>query len=1450
MRCNIDYYPLTQPQKGIWYTEKLYPGTSIGTIAATLKLQGDIDYLLLEKAVNLLVEKNDAIRLRFTQKDNEPYQYVSNYKYKKLQFFDFSQSSSEELFAWDKARSEEPFDLIDSDLFHFDLIKISDNVGGFFVKMHHLISDAWSMSIVGNNIVEYYSKLKNGELIDPSKKPSYLDFILRENDYFESGRFKSDNDFWTKRLSAFKEVTTLKPRTSLSLDSKARRKTHVLPKKLTDKLRKYCSENKVSEYALFFAALSMYINRVSGKEDLTIGTTLLNRTNAKEKATFGMFVSTAVPVRVDIHDDWNLKTFAESISREILSVLRHQKYPYNLLLKQIREQSNADNIFDIVLTYQNSKFMNDSYEPFTTRWHFSGHQIESLIINVNDRDNDDKFIIDYDYLLSMFNPTEIDFIHHHILSILWHGLDNPYKPISKLEMISELEKHKLLKDFNDTACDYPRDKTIQQLFEEQVKRTPNKRAAVFEGKSITYDELNRKANQVARMLRDKGLTADEAVSIMVQRSLEMIIGIMGILKAGGAYLPIDPKYPLERKEYILQNSKSKLLLTLSEHAKEMKFGGTVINLDDCLQSKYGDTNLENINKPTDLAYIIYTSGSTGNPKGVMIEHHSLINRLNWMQKKYPLDDKDVILQKTTYTFDVSVWELIWGFIVGAETCFLIPDGEKDPEEIIKAIEKNVVTTLHFVPSMLNMFLDYIDETKDTHRLSSLKQVFASGEALTVQQVEKFNRLLNKNNGTLLSNLYGPTEASIDVTYYDCRPEKKPLKTVPIGKPIDNTKIFILDKNMNLLPIGIAGELYIGGVGVARGYINNEELTREKFVDNPFNPGGIIYRTGDLARWYPKGDIEYLGRIDSQIKIRGFRIELGEIEKRLLEHKDVNEVVVVGKARASGENYLCAYYVSQKQISYEALKAFLLSRLPDYMVPSFFVQLNSLPLLSNGKINRKALPEPDMSQKATTSYEAPSNEVERVLLEICQECLKRSDFGVNDNLFDLGADSLAIIDMLIRAHKHNWGITAADFYNCQTVKLMSDKILADAFEEVAASSNKDIFDLKELGLENKNKKAGKLNNVLLTGVTGFLGIHILRELIDNSNATVYCLIRGKDQSNAVNKLKGTLEDYFAFDYARFINKRIFVIEGDIGQDKFSLEDKDYLKLSETIDTVIHSAAIVKYYGDYAEFANTNVAGTQRIAQFVREYEKKLYYISTLAIAGSYLTAFEGEARDFNEDDFFVGQNYKENVYVRSKFEAEKVIFNEVKQGMDATIFRMGNLTGRFSDGYFQKNIHENAFYSIIRSIILLKAIPENQLDVDVEFSPVDLAAKAILLLMQEPGRNELVYHITNNNEVTIGELINMFSRLSLRIKVLKTDDFSKLVERISEDRTKHDILAGIIADMSKDNALEYGSPISINSNMTKNNLARVGFEWPMITLDYIKKLIEHMQVTGFIRDSFN
>ncbi|TPG92670.1 amino acid adenylation domain-containing protein [Brevibacillus laterosporus] len=521
--------------------------------------------------------------------------------------------------------------------------------------------------------------------------------------------------------------------------------------------------------------------------------------------------------------------------------------------------------------------------------------------------------------------------------------------------VSDSDRQQIMFMLSNTKADYPIDKTIYQLFEERVAVAPDAIAAICKDQAITYQELNNKANQLARHIRSHGVDSDHIVAIMLERSLEMIIGIFAIMKAGGAYLPITPSNPEKRIRYMLEDSGSKLMLTKGNvmHSYDIP----TIHVDNENLYKGCSDNLSLVNDPKDLAYVIYTSGSTGKPKGVMIEHHSLVNRLHWMQHAYPIDVNDTIMQKTPFGFDVSVWEMFWWSMVGAKVCFLLPNFERFPQAIVETARKNQISVMHFVPSMMNAFLNYLQDAGDEeiHRLRFLKRVFVSGEALTPIHVKKFNQILYETNGTRLTNLYGPTEATIDVTYYDC-PVDGGIKKIPIGKPIHNTSMYIVEEDQ-LQPFGESGELCIGGVGLARGYLNNPTLTSEKFVDNPFIPGEKMYKTGDLARLLPDGNIEYMGRLDHQVKIRGLRIELGEIEATIADYDTIDQCIVTVNEQSETIVHLVAYVVPKREFAVADLKKFVKDRLPEYMVPSIYITLESLPLTSNGKIDRKSLPDP-------------------------------------------------------------------------------------------------------------------------------------------------------------------------------------------------------------------------------------------------------------------------------------------------------------------------------------------------------------------------------------------------------------------------------------------------------------------------------------------------------------
>ncbi len=1042
MKSEMVLHRLSESQKSIWYLEKAHPGTSMNIVAGNLHLTGDVDYRLLEKAIQIFVKRNDSMRIRIVEKDGDAYQYVESFSGVKVDFLDFSANGGlKALFEWDDEITKKPFDITRDQLFYCAIYKVSDDESGFYMKMHHLISDAWTMGLTTRQVIDTYSKLKKGLPVDETPKPSYLEHLRKNAEYEASGRFEKDRKYWSQKFETLPDLTTLKPLKSGDNPIRARRKTMITPVKFSNKLREFSQENNLSVFTLLMAALAIYIYRVTGNEDMVLGTTILNRVNAREKDTTGMFISVAAPIRIAVSHEMDFKTFAREMLRESTEVLKHQKYPYNYLLRDLKKKHKlTGKLFDIVLSYQNSKFhKGETGEDYTAKWLFSGYQIESLVISINDREDGGNLIIDYDFLTDIFSAKEIEFIHQHILRLLWHALDNPTRSISKLEMISEKEKNALLYELNATEADYPCDKTLHQIFEEQVLKTPERTALIYAGKKMTYDALNRKANRLARLLRQNGVGPDSIVALMTYRSFEMIIAILAVLKAGGAYLPIDPDYPAGRKKDILDDSRTGVLLTQNRLLAGVCFDGLIIDLEDEKNYLEDETNLPGISRPKDLAYVIYTSGSTGRPKGVMIEHTGVVNRINWMLHKYPFNENSVIMQKTAYTFDVSVWELFsWAFI-GAALCLIKTGEEKDPEAMICAVERHRITAMHFVPSMLTAFLSYVEATNAHGRLSTLQNVFASGEALMLSQVGKFNDLLFKGNGTRLSNLYGPTEATVEVSYFECSPEVT-LDSVPIGKPIDNISLYVFDKNRTLLPVGIPGELYIGGVGVARGYLYNPVLTREKFIVNPYKPGEMLYRTGDRVRRYAKGDVEFLGRMDYQVKIRGFRIELGEIESRLAQYPTVREAVVKAYDGTGGSAYLAAYVAVSRKTDPIELQTFLSEALPDYMVPDVYSFLDQMPLNSSGKVDRKALKEPERGSLPRVEFVPPANEIESELVELWRDILGIEQIGVLDTYSSLGGDSLSVIKIITHVHKRFGAeLSPREIFSLQTIRKLAEKI---------------------------------------------------------------------------------------------------------------------------------------------------------------------------------------------------------------------------------------------------------------------------------------------------------------------------------------------------------------------------------------------------------------------------
>lgn len=1429
------YYPLTYPQMAIWQTEKFFPGTSFGNIVGNANIKDHLDSILLEKAVNLAVQKNDGFRIRILEDGEKVRQYIAKYRYFKVDFFDFSIVGDYAAFMrWNENKTTKPFTLNDSELFYFAIFKINEFESGLFINIHHLIGDAWSSVSQTSKIIEDYYKLINGIHLDQENNPSYIDFIRSEEDYLYSEKYESHKKFWSEKYKTVPEFTSFKPVGEVYRNIKASRKTVLLPKEITAQIQCFCDQFKFSPMTVFLSLLYIYIYKITSKSDIVIGAPVLNRANMREKNMVGMFIS-VVPIRFQVDGNLDFLALLNNLTKEFNTLLRNQRYPYDLIQTEFRKRhSSGENLFDTMMSFQNAKIEKTELTgDYSLLWQFNGYQTDSLQIHVSDRGDDGEYALNFDYLMDMYSENDILRMSDQFINILIDAIQNPYNEINDLAMISNEEKIKLLQKFNSTGRDFPQNMTIHELFEYQVNITPENAAVVFAGEILTYKELNQRANSLANALRDKNISPDEIIGIMLERSLEMIIGILGILKSGGAYLPLDSSYPDDRLNYMIKDSGCKFILVHKTFNQKITFDGEFVFIDDETLYNKKISNLKNVCTSRNLAYVIYTSGSTGEPKGVMLEHRGVVNLKTFFEKDMQVTPNDRIIQFASCSFDAFVWETFMALFTGASLYMISKSDIENYIKFEKFLNKNKISIATLPPSYL--------VNLNPENVNTLQKLISAGSSITCSLMKKWC------HNVLYINAYGPTETTICATIWKCSQPDSEIDFVPIGTPITNTKILILNKLSQLQPIGVPGEICISGVSLARGYLNKNDLTAEKFISSPYMDGKKLYRTGDLAKWLPDGNIEFLGRIDNQIKIRGFRIELGEIENLLLNHSSVTDAFVMERKDESGNSYLCAYIVLDDiNFKIEDLKNYLTKKLPSFMVPAFIVPMDSLPISSNGKIDKKVLPEPMKKTSNEPIYDFPMNDIEKTLLEFWKDALEIKNIGLNENIFDLGADSLAIMKVLTKSFIFDWDVTMQDFYEYQTIRKLSNKILGKPisynFENDASTVASTSLDALKPFCNAVGRR--EMKNILLTGTTGFLGIHLLSSILENTIANVYCLVRGKNVSSAEHKLIEKLDFYFENKFGDLLNQRIFVLNGDVSSDRMGLSLQEYESLAAKIDTSFHAAAIVKHFGDYTTFEKVNIFGTQNIIDFCILSGAKLHHISTISVAGDY-SEQNKENIKFTENNFYIGQDLGENVYLKSKFEAEKIVIESSKNGLDASIYRVGNLTGRYSDGLFQPNMQDNKFYNILRFFTNLKMISTDIMELEIELTPVDVCAKSIIELANLYDGDSKVFHLCNAKKIKLGEIIDAFNAMGSKIIVASPNHYKERIEQVANNNDLKEMLLGVVNVLDRNGMFKTENSIEVSCEITEKILKRIGIRWPDITCEYLMKLYKCMLDVGFV-----
>ena len=1054
-------YPLSYSQRSLWYIYQSAPESPAYNTAAAVRLLFKVNKKTLQSTLGALIARHPCLRTTFSMHDDEEryesVQKVHAYKEALFEEIDASSWGLEEQRERVKEALQRPFELEKGPVLRASLFTCGEKDHVLLISIHHIICDGWSMWILMYELWKIYlaKEEKKTDMGLVKLTHTYEDYVRWQAETLDGVEGERQWQYWRKQLAGELPVLNLpldRPRPSMQ--------TYLgswvpfrLKKEMTGQLRNFARNKGVTLYTLLLCAYQILIRRYTGQDEILVGCPTTGRPRQTFDGIVGHFVNTVV-MRADFSGDPTVNEFIDQMCSTVLDALNHQDYPFPLLVERLnpRRDPSQPPIFQTMFVYQqphNDLGFIDGITDFYTdegRMKIGGLDFESfpipqqegqfdMSIEMIGSEESLKGVLKYHQ--DLFNESFMRRMSGHFLNLLHAIVQDPRRHISELQFISEEEEQKMV-EWNDTGKDWDI-RCVHELFEEQVRTTPDAVAAVFNGERMSYGDLNKRSNQLARYLIKKGVLPDDPVGICVERSFEMIIGIMGILKAGGAYVPLEPQYPKERLSYVLDDSQIRVLL-INDHLADLfqtinNVEKISLDKDWCLIEQESKLNLNRGLSAENLAYILYTSGSTGKPKGVGMPHKPLCNLIRWQNLNSNVSKDAKTLQFTTLTFDVSFQE-IFSTLCSGGTLLLFPeDLRQDPAELLHLIKKESAERL-FTPFVFLQMLAEVVETDDELLPSSLREIITAGEQLRI--TPPIINLFKKLRRCTLYNQYGPTEAHVVSSFtFEGDPENWAFLP-PIGKPIANTRIHILDKRLNPVPLGVIGEIYIGGVCLARGYHRQPELTEKRFITIPLcNKQERLYRTGDLARFLPDGNIEFVGRADHQVKIRGFRIELAEIENRLLQHVDITDAVVLGREDKNGIKFLCAYIVSERNITVEELKGYLLERLPNYMIPSYFVRVDKIPLLPNNKIDRLSLPQPDQGLTTGVGYVAPRDEVEEALAKICGDILNLKKIGINDNLFDIGVNSLTTLTIQRKIDQYYPGrIRIPDFIQYPTISTLA------------------------------------------------------------------------------------------------------------------------------------------------------------------------------------------------------------------------------------------------------------------------------------------------------------------------------------------------------------------------------------------------------------------------------
>ena len=1391
--------PLSYAQTGVYFDCLKNPTSTIYNIPYLLSYPAGVEPQALMEAVKQVVALQPGLAVHFETQGTDIVQTTDGAP---APVIPVTHMTDDELAAY-KHKFVQPFNLQKAPLYRFEIVVTPQSGTHLLMDVHHLLFDGGSADL----LIRQISTVLEGNTPD-TESYSYLDFAAQQLSDEQTPEFSAARDFFAEKLAACEGAS------EIAADLRGDGAQGFIGEAVCpiehDAVATFCRQHGITPAHLFYAATGYVVARHTNNRDVYLCTVSSGRSNLRIADTVGMFVNTlALALTID---DVTVDEFLHNASNAFDATLGNENYPFARIA--------ADFGFKPAIAY--------AYQVgVLSRYTVAGKPIsqELLELNVpkfkiNIKIEDRGVVVQYDDAL--YTAELAQSLALSIRAVAQRMIAQPHDKVRHLSIVAD-EQERQLAAIRCVGSGTAPFALMHECIGHYALSQPDHEALVACDATFTYAQMHLATNRVANALRQRGVHEADRVALLLPRTSRLILAQFGVLKAGAAYIPCDPEYPADRVKLILEDSEARFIITTAERMAQVP-DGKAIDVEDLLACT-DETTPQPAITPDDLAYIIYTSGSTGRPKGVMLRHEGICNYLYGHPANVFANavatDATRVLSVTTISFDAALQDIGTALFNGKTLVVATEEQANNPLELASLITAQRVDMVSGTPSR---WLTWLTSEDFGRAISHIKIARAGGEKFSDQLLEQ----LRATTRARIFNCYGPTE----ITVASNNKELTHASAVTVGRPQLNVVEFVVDNDGNELPVGVVGELYIGGRGVGRGYNNLDDMTRERFIDYH---GTRVYRSGDYAKWLPDGDIVILGRTDNQIKLRGLRIELGEIENVMLKVDGMKKVVILIR-KIGGKEHLCAYYTADREIAPDALKAEISKSLTQYMVPTAYLQLQAMPMTPNGKTDVKALPEPQLAGMG--EFVEPTNDTERTFCNIFADILQMDRVGATDNFFDLGGTSLVVTRVIIEADKAGMHVAYGDVFANPTPRQLARLVTGEDAADNGASDVTD-FDysaidamLKQNTLDAfRNGTPQTLGNVLLTGATGFLGIHILRELIDSDAKNIYCLVRGKTLDEAEGRLKTLLFYYFDNAFAPLFGQRLHIVLGDVTAD---------FDPSLQVDTIFNCAAVVKHFSEGTEIEDVNVGGAARCVDFCLQHGARLVHISTASTRG----LWTGTPRDdvFTEQRFYMGQ-FLGNKYIHSKFMAERLILQAIAtQGLSAKIMRVGNLAARSTDGEFQANFQTNSFMGRIKVYNMLGCCPYSMRNKRVEFSPINEVAHAIVLLADTP-RQCCVFHPFNNHTQFLGDVLEGLTSVGKGVRFVEQEEFNDNMEKAKADPAKAKLLSSLLAyqDMAHG---QRTTDVARDNDLTTQVLYRLGYVWSPTSWDYVERMLTAIGGLGF------